>query len=93
MTPLKIVPAMFAVAVVAALVIASPVASQAKAKKTAEAAAPTNPICFLEYKPVCADKGGMKMTYASACYAGLDAAKVVKSGACKPAKKMAMKKK
>ena len=32
------------------------------------------------------------MTYATACFAEKDGAKVVSQGACKPAKKMSMKK-
>jgi hypothetical protein len=51
-------------------------------------------------KPVCGTRGGMKFTYASACYAAKDGAKVTSSKACpakaanmaKPAKKKAMKK-
>lgn len=81
-----------------ALVIGSAIPSEAKAKKKAAAApAPTPIFCFGQYKPVCAVKGGMKFTYANACYAVKDGAKVSKPGECKPAKakkaKKAMKKK
>ena len=48
--------------------------------------------CFQQQTPVCATRGGLKMTYASACFAEKDGAKVVSQGACKPAKKMSMKK-
>ena len=37
-------------------------------------------------QPVCATKGGMKFTYANACFAAKDGAKVVSQSAC-PAKK------
>ena len=57
------------------------------AKKKAKAAAeePTA-FCFQVQKPVCASRGGTMMTYASACFAQKDGAKVVREGACKPAK-------
>jgi hypothetical protein len=42
--------------------------------------------CLTAEKPVCAAKGGMKFTYASACIAVKDSAKVVSGKAC-PAKK------
>ena len=63
------------------------------AKKKAKAEAP-QPMawCFQQQTPVCATRGGLKMTYASACFAEKDGAKVVSQGACKPAKKMSMKK-
>ena len=63
------------------------------AKKKAKAEAPQPMIsCFQQQSQVCATRGGMKMTYASACFAEKDGAKVVSQGACKPAKKMSMKK-
>jgi hypothetical protein len=68
----------------AAFVIGSGGPSEAKAKR---AAAPIYPgPCLTAEKPVCAAKGGMKFTYASACIAVKDGAKVVSGKAC-PAKK------
>jgi hypothetical protein len=62
------------------------------AKKKAKAEAP-QPMawCFQQQTPVCATRGGLKMTYASACFAEKDGAKVVSQGAC-GAKKVSMKK-
>ncbi|MBI3705635.1 MAG: hypothetical protein HY244_17715 [Rhizobiales bacterium] len=53
-------------------------------------AAPPPPpaFCTMEYKPVCAVKGGMKFTYSNACFAAKDGAKVVSQGPCKAAKAM-----
>ena len=98
--------AAFIAAAAAAFVIGSDGPSEAKAKKAA--AAPIYPgPCLTAEKPVCAAKGGMKFTYASACIAVKDGAKVVSGKACpakkvlkhkkskkkaKPAKKKAMKK-
>jgi hypothetical protein len=86
----------------AAFVIGSAGPSEAKhKKKMAETPAPTPLICMPgSDKPVCGTRGGMKFTYASACYAAKDGAKVTSSKACpakaanmaKPAKKKAMKK-
>ena len=42
--------------------------------------------CWEIQKPVCGARGGMKFTYANACYAEKDGASVVSHGAC-PAKK------
>lgn len=80
----------------AAFVIGSAGPSEAKhKKKMAEAPAPTPVLCMPgSGKPVCGTRGGMKFTYASACYAAKDGAKVTSSKACpaaKPAKKKAMK--
>jgi len=63
------------------------------AKKKAKAAEPNQAaqFCFQNQPQVCATRGGMKMTYANACFATRDGATVVSNGACKPAK-MAMKK-
>ena len=62
-----------------------------EAKKKAAAAPPPPPPgpCFTAEKPVCATRGGMKFTYASACIAVKDGAKVVSDKACpvKAAKK------
>lgn len=66
------------------LVIGSAVPSEAKGKKKAAAApAPVPVFCFGIHKPVCAARGGMKFTYANACYAAKDGAKVVSQGPCK----------
>jgi hypothetical protein len=74
----------------AAMTVSSP---SFAAKKKAKAEAPQPMInCFQQATQVCATRGGMKMTYASACFAEKDGAKVVSQGACKPAKKMSMKK-
>ncbi|MGN6572293.1 MAG: hypothetical protein ACTHLO_12850 [Pseudolabrys sp.] len=62
----------------------------AKKKAKAEAAQPS-PFCFQVQTPVCGTRGGMKMTYANACFAERDGAKVVSQGACKAAKKMSKK--
>jgi hypothetical protein len=67
--------------------------SSEAAKKKAEAAPP--PVaCFGPEQRVCAVKGGMKYTYASACIAAKDGAKVVSQKACpvKAAKKGGKKK-
>jgi hypothetical protein len=74
----------------AAAVTATSPSFAAKKKAKAEAA-PPSPWCFQVQTPVCATRGGMKMTYASACFAEKDGAKVVSQGACKAAK-MSMKK-
>jgi hypothetical protein len=62
-----------------------------EAKKKAAAAPPPPPPgpCFTAEKRVCATRGGMKFTYASACIAVKDGAKVVSDKACpvKAAKK------
>ena len=79
------------VAIVAAtavmFVLGSAVPSEAAKKKKAAAAAPPPATCWgVPDKAVCATKGGLKFTYANACYAAKDGAKVVSSKAC-PAKK------
>lgn len=57
----------------------------AKAKKTA--APPPQPgPCFDVQKQVCGERGGMKFTYANACFANKDGAKVISDKAC-PAQK------
>ena len=53
----------------------------AKKKAAAAAAAPPGP-CFTAEKPVCATRGGIKITYASACIAVKDGGKVVSDKAC-----------
>jgi len=73
-------------------------AGSSEAKKKAAAAPPPPPgPCFTAEKPVCAVKGGIKFTYASACIAVQDGAKVVSDKACpkataKPHKKGGKKK-
>jgi len=72
-----------------AFVIGSAVPSEAAKKKKAAAAPPPppTPTCLMAAEsPVCATKGGMKFTYASACYAAKDQATGAKPGACKAAK-------
>ena len=69
--------------------------SSEAAKKKAAAAPPPPPVfCFEPEKRVCAVKGGMKFTYANACLAAKDGAKVVSQKACpvKAAKKAGKKK-
>lgn len=85
--------------VIAAMTVAFALASAtpseaAKKKKEAEAKpAPQAVSCVLvpETK-VCGTKGGMKFTYANACFAAKDGAKVVAQTAC-PAPKAAKAKK
>jgi hypothetical protein len=69
-----------------AFVIGSGGASEAKGKKKMAAPPPEPGPCFMIAGPVCGAKGGMKFTYANACYAAKDGASVVAKGACKPAK-------
>src|ERR1039458_8648500 len=85
--------AVFVAATAAAFVIGSGGPSEAKHKKKMEAAPPPGP-CFVAEKRGCAVKGGMKFTYASACIAAKDGAKVVSQKACpvKAAKKGGKKK-
>jgi len=96
--------AAFIAAVATAFVIGSGGASLAKPKKKKEAAPPQQTvICFGMGTPVCAEKGGNKYTYANACWAAREGAKVVANKACpapkaakahkKGGKKKAMKKK
>ena len=77
-------------AVATAFVIGSGGASFAKKKKAAAAPPPT--FCTLEYKQACGVKGGMKVTYANACFAAKDGATSVQPGPCKAAKAPAKKK-
>jgi hypothetical protein len=74
----------------AALAIGGAGPSFAAKKKAKAAAAEPTAFCFQAQKAVCATRGGMKMTYASACFAQKDGATVVSEGAC-GAKKMAKK--
>jgi len=68
--------------------------SSEAAKKKAAAAPPHPGPCFDLYKPACGAKGGLKFTYANACIAVQDGAKVVAQKACpvKAAKKGGKKK-
>ena len=76
----------------AALLIGSAATGEAKGKKKAAAPPPPPVICTMEYKPVCAVKGGLKFTYSNACWAAKDGAKVVSQGPCKTPKAMKAKK-
>jgi hypothetical protein len=69
-----------------AFVIGSGGASEAKGKKKMAAPPPHPGPCFDIAAPVCGAKGGMKFTYANACYAAKDGASVVSKGACPTAK-------
>lgn len=74
-------------ATAAVLVIGSAVPGEAKGKKKEAAPAPPpQALCFGVRAPVCAVKGSSKFTYANACWAAKDGAKVSKAGECKPAK-------
>ena len=79
--------AAFVIATAAAFMIGSVGSSEAAKKKKAEAApAPVSMYCWGASKPVCATRGGLKFTYANACYATKDGAKVASQGACKAPK-------
>ncbi len=74
-------------AVSAAFVLGTAATSFAKEKKKAEEPHATPITCWFEpTSPVCADKGGERFTYTSACRAEKDGAKVVSNKAC-PEKK------
>ena len=79
-----------------AFAIGSATTSEAAKKKKAAAAPPPPPAwCpFTAPQPVCAARGKEKFTYADACFAAKDGAKVVSNGACgtKAAKKGGKKK-
>jgi len=85
----------------AAFAIGSATTGEAKAKKKAAAPPPPPPvICLFNYQPVCGIKGKTKSTWANACFAAKNGAKVISQGACKahvakkkPAKKKAAMKK
>jgi hypothetical protein len=79
-------------ATAAAFVFGSAGVGEAKGKKKAAAApaatsAPSN-LCVLPYGPVCAAKGkdGLKFTYANACFAKAEGAKIISNKACPPPK-------
>ena len=50
--------------------LARPEPAKPSQKEDGGAAAAARPVLFEREKPVCAAKGGMKFTYASACYRG-----------------------
>ncbi len=79
-------------ATAAAFMFGSVGVGEAKGKKKAAAApaakmTPSN-ICILPYGPVCAEKGkdGLRFTYANACFAKAEGAKIVSNKACPPPK-------
>jgi hypothetical protein len=74
----------FVAVTAAAFVIGSAATGEAKGKKKMAAAAATTPVFCVpgEGKPVCATKGGAKYTYADACFAAHDGAKVISNKAC-----------
>ena len=49
-------------------------------------------VCLLNYQPVCGVKGKTKATWANACFAAKNGAKVAYQGACKVHKAKAKKK-
>jgi hypothetical protein len=72
-------------AVAGAVVVVSAGVSEAKAKKKEAAPqAPPPVFCPMIYAPVCAVKGDIRQTYANACFARKDGAKIVSEGPCKP---------
>ncbi len=79
------------------LAIGTATTGEAKSKAKAVSAGPTTGICTLQARaPVCATRGKSKFTYANACFASQDGAKIVKAGACptpKAGKKGGKKKK
>jgi hypothetical protein len=87
----------------AAIAIGAAGPSQAKSKKKMAPPPPQPVFCFNMGTPVCATKAGAKYTFANACWAAREGAKVIANKACpapkatkakkaKPAKKKAMKK-
>jgi len=75
-----------------AAVVATSPSFAAKKKMEKSYADQATPMCLQPQKAVCGSKGGQKYTYASACFAIKDGAKVLGDGACKTAKKMSHKK-
>ena len=41
------------------------------------------PVCTLQYQPVCATRGGMTRTYGNACQARADGARIIAQGECR----------
>jgi hypothetical protein len=87
-----------ATAAAALFVVGSTGAEAAKKAKTM----PTEPVCMFVDMPVCAIKGGKRVTYSNKCFAANDGAWVVSNKACgkgggkkmaKPAAKKTEKKK
>jgi hypothetical protein len=77
----------------AAFVLGSAATGEAKAKKKMAAPPPPPPVvCLFNYQPVCGVKGKTKATWANACFAAKNGAKVVSQGACKVHKAKAKKK-
>ena len=84
-----------------ALASATPSEAATKKKAAAKPAVPYQSCLLMPETKVCGTKGGLKFTYANACYASRDGAKVVSQKACpapkakkaKKAKKKAAKKK
>ena len=67
-----------------AIGFATPSDAKSKGKKAAAAAAQLHwPLCNTDAKQVCAEKGGMRSTFANACWARNEGAKVVSQGECK----------
>lgn len=84
--------AAFIVATAAAIAIGSATPSQAKSKKKMAAPPPQPVICFNMGAPVCATKAGAKYTFANACWAAREGAKVIANKACPAPKAMKAKK-
>lgn len=86
-----------AIAVTSAmLVLGSAGTSEAKGKKKVAPPPPPPPVwCMHVWQPVCAVKGPQKLkfTYANACFAAKDGAKVVSQGPCPAKKAVKVKKK
>lgn len=81
-------------AIAAAFMLGAPTGAEAAKKKKAAAAAPAQPgLCFMGGGAVCATKGKQNFTYANACYAANDGAKVMSSKACATPKAKGGKKK
>lgn len=76
----------FIIAVTAvAFAIGSATTGEAKGRKKAAAAPPSPPPVWCPFgqeQPVCATKGKQKITYATACFAAKDGAKVISNKAC-----------
>jgi hypothetical protein len=85
--------AAFIAAATLAFAIGSAGPSQAKGKKKMAAPPPQPVICFNMGTPVCATKAGNKYTFANACWAAREGAKVVANKACPAPKAMKAHKK
>ena len=75
----------------AALVLGTADSSEAKGKKKMAAPPAPDAVCIGPQAVVCGVKGGQKFTYFNTCYAVKDGAKVIGTGACKPAAMKAKK--